>query len=1170
MEKKVIQQWTKQQQEAIDAPIQGLMVSAAAGSGKTAVLSNRIGNYIKNGGSIDRLLVVTFTRAATAEMRQRIAKVIFNCYKENPTEHLKKQKLLVYNAKICTVDSFCYDLLRKNFQRLKLSPDFSILDEIELNTIKTNCLEELLEEYYSDYKNDFASILFLFGGESDSNNLSGVIQRIYNFFQDIPFIESWINQQLNRYKDAEFWTSWACKLCLENLEDYLNIYKEVYEAEPFNEKGMELVYKELCFLNELCDFLKNTDWDNACVLIDTFIFDKAPPSTGSYIKVKFKTMRDRLKKYLESEVFTINTNAAVVDLDKLYGGIKALFDLVLEYIQRIEKEFSARNKYSFSFIARQALTLLIKDYNIETGSYIKTPLADEIIDKFDEVLVDEYQDISDMQDLFFRVISDNNKNLFAVGDVKQSIYGFRGANPMNFLRKKDSLKVISLNKNFRSKKSILDYVNFICKPLFNDKFTHMEYDDEEKLYNGFDTHCRENDIELHFVPSKKEDETGLDLESDVLQATFCASRIKSLISSGYKIRDGENERLVQLSDFVILLRNLKNTSGIYSEVFRREGVPLILGGKNSFWESIEVNTLLAYLRVIDNPFDDVSVFAVLFSEIFAFSADKLASLRITDRESPLYTLVEQKKETDGQCADFIRMTEHFRLLSQNLPIYRLVWEILIKTKYLSKVSCIGEMGYIRRENLIKFYGFSRKYADSISGGLFKFLRFAYTVAEKGGEKEEDSGGKGDYVKLMSIHGSKGLEFPVCILPRINGEFNFYREASKATMFLDNEIGIGTRIRDKNMLFETTTMPMEIVRMKQEKEMRAEELRLLYVAMTRAKDKLILVDSDDILKVPKSGLSKLEKAAIYLDANERKIYNCILNKIKSFEEFIIYSTVHHPKAYQLHSDYNISLPADGENIYVDKHDDVESSPSKINDNVVTVNLDITELKRRFDFKYNYNYSKIPAKVSVTELVKGVERDVEGDVLIKPEITHAKPKFLSDSKLSPAEKGTAIHTFCQYADLSKDTEEEISRLEFNYYITEAQAKAIDREKIEDFKNGFVAELISKSDVVRKEENFVTRIPASFYSKGFTTKDVDENEKTILLQGAIDLLCEFSDGIVLVDYKTDRLGEKELLNRYSLQLFLYKKATESMFKKKVKNIYIWSFHLSKAIDCTDIIPD
>lgn len=1148
-------EWTKEQKAAIDRRGGNLFVSAAAGSGKTAVLANRVVKYAASGGSLDRLLIVTFTRLAASEMRERIGKLLPEAGLLDE-ETLRRQKLLLYKAHISTIDSFFGEIVRKNFKTIDILPDFRLIDTAEYQFIKSDVLTELLEERYSDYKDGFAELLRLFGGEGENEALSDQINKLYDFLMALPFPEDWAEEQKAAYNDPKYWLSEACFEILPEIDEFIEIYTGILDDCPFKEKDLQIIEDEFLLLKQLKALLQSGNWNSFSALVSQYEFARSPRCQDSdRTMLKYKIYRNKLKDYLAKPLFAMNEAVLENDLQQVKAGVFALIDTTLEYISRVSAEMKRKNAYSFDAIAHLALKLVVK--RTEDGGIERTDYAKELAEMFDEVLIDEYQDVNDLQDFFFSAISRNN--CFAVGDVKQSIYMFRHANPDNFTEKEGLFPVIYLNKNFRSRKGILDFCNFVFENLFSSRVGGLSYGSNEALnYAASYPERADNDVELHLLHSNDDE------ESAALQARFIARRIKRLIKDGFTV--GNPARPATFSDFAVISRQ-KNDFATYERIFFEEGVPCCGTGGGSFLDSPETSTVFAFLKAIDNPYDDISLFATMFSPIGGFSADEIANIRLEDKKASLYTALTLAAAKNKHAAEFLDMLTKMRILSENFPVHRLVRQIYESTGYPSFVSCMP-LGYLKKERLMSFYAFCRTFGERNGGSLYEFIRFTENVSSQQ-VKAPESTPSGNFVKIMTIHASKGLEFPIVIIPQLNKRFNV--TDLSAPMITDISSGIATKLRDPEMIYEQTTFMYELMSRKKRRKLMSENLRLVYVAFTRAREKLILVSENKNYD---------EKMLLnYSLAGEcDRVFGLNVIGASDAETLLLSCLTRHPQILPLITMFSDVEQKNREGVSVFLNEEIpEDISADVSDKQFEIPLSCEEILRRCSPVPKQ--ARIPAKLSVTELVKNRLADEDSEQLISEplineqrseEDTQAEqpqlrpPQFmLKQEDLSGAEAGTAIHNFMSVANLEEPTAKEAERLVKQYVISPKQAEAVikNKRRIENFKSSDLYAKIRECRTVRKEEYFVSRIPASEF-----TQDKNSAADEIILQGAIDLLCETDDGLMIVDYKTDRADEKELRKRYEKQLEYYAYAAEKCFNKAVTGIYIWSFYLSKQIDLSD----
>ncbi|MBQ1862431.1 MAG: UvrD-helicase domain-containing protein [Clostridia bacterium] len=1132
--------WTDEQNRAIHQREGSLLVSAAAGSGKTAVLTNRVVEYAASGGSLDRLLVVTFTRLAASEMRERIGKLLSTAdFKDK--ESLRRQKLLLYKAKISTIDSFFGEIVRDNFKTLGISPDFRMLDDAEYGFIKSDVLSSILDECYKNYPDGFSELLRLFGGEGENEEMTKQINALYVFLQSLPFPEEWTKKQKDMYTEPGKWLSDACADVLPDFAEYLRIYDEILDDNPFSEKETVIIEEERDFIRDIIYHLEKSDWDSAQKTISAFTFKKSPPcQPHDRTKQKYKVFRNMLKAYIAKPLFSMDGDILRSDLEEVKTGVFSLIDITLEYIAGVNAEMKRRNAYSFDAIARFALELTVRVN--EKGEKEITEYAKTLSRSFDEILIDEYQDVNDLQECFFTSISQNN--CFAVGDIKQSIYMFRQANPDNFAKKLESLPVIYLNRNFRSRKGILDFCNFIFSRLFSERTGGMEYGASEALYPGAEyPDTNDADVELHLLADSDEE------DNYETQARFCARKIKQMVKNGFTV--SYPTRKADFSDFAIIIRDRKNLAD-YERIFFEEGVPCIGSGGGTFLDAPETATVFAFMKAIDNPYDDLSLFAAMFSPIGGFTADETGKIRIIDKNEPLYTNLTEAAKSDEHAAEFLSFFTKMRLLARNLPVHSLVREIFDQTGYPSFIQALP-LGYLKKERLMSFYAFARSFSESKGGSLYEFIKFTENAAETGSVKTAEGMPSGNFVKIMTIHASKGLEFPIVILPQLNKKINY--KSLREPLIIDIDAGLATKMRDKEMIFEKTTFMREVLARKKKRKELSETLRLLYVAFTRAREKLILVSGGD-----KYGEELFYEHSLF--CSDGKVSSVKTYDSQSPEDLILDCLTCHPMCKELITEFSDVAQDDHEKTDVFINEPVPENET-VSEDATDFDIPITEEEIARRCSPTKKQERIPAKISVTELIKNRLEDKESEKLIKngdfeTEEMRMPDFMLQNSELRGAQAGTAMHLFISLADLSLPAEDEIKRLVEGKFIAENQAEVIRKNsrRIAAFQKSELFAKMMSAEKIRKEEYFVVRLPAKEFSC-----EAEENEE-ILLQGAIDVLCEYADGLMIIDYKTDRATKEELVSRYKKQLEYYAYAAQKSFEKPVKEIYLWSFYLSEPI--------
>lgn len=1152
---------TNEQQSAIDTR-GNVLVSAAAGSGKTAVLVERVINRLTDKispVSADKLLIVTFTNAAAAEMRTRIEKRLDGECRKNPDDiGLLKQKRLLGSAKICTIDSFCIDLVRDNFEKAGVSPDFKMSDGYSLRPINEAVLSGILKEYYEKSDPVFFKLLDTVGAEYDDGDFSDFILEIYEYSRQLPYPKKWFAELKDGYTADGFnvqskWYAPAVNKAADIAKGWKNTIACTSDMLFSDEKAYN-AYSELLNFAAGCaeklQFAANTgDWDTVFNAIREIYFGSLPRANGLSGSVAAKTVKTAWKCFSKDreallKIFYADSKEISKQLSELSEPVALLADILTEFDERLFGEYLRRNTFTFHNTEHLALKLL-------TGGG-----ADELVSYYEEVMVDEYQDTNDLQDTLFYILSDSGKKLFAVGDVKQSIYGFRGANPENFLNKKNAAvpvlsagktdpKKIILGANFRCKPQVCDFINFFFFNMMTEKTGSIIYNDEEKLipaavYPKTDMSPVQFDI-LSFKGTAEERLTA--------EAAHIAEFIKETLNSGECIKaDDGTLRKAQYSDFTILLRNAKNKAPIIAKELRKNGVPAEFSVEG-YAETNEISVFLSLLKVIDNPDSDVELLTVLMSPIFGFTADEAAKLRIDKRTGSLYSaLVFASENGFNKAANVMAALEKYRLLSVAYPLAKFVSELLVKTDYLNTVSA-GEDGVRRRNNLLLLISYAEQYGEDNSGSIGGFVKYILKQSQQGMRSAAVSSGT-DSVKIMSIHASKGLQFPICIIADTSALFND-ADARSRTIY-SSELGIGFSYYDEIEKTKKTTVGREIIVDSIRRHSAEEELRLLYVAMTRTQDKLLFTASfNDAEKTVTETAYELSAVSCAADG--------VFLRQRSYAKWLISVLLLHPDGSALRADNNGFIPKETDSR-------IEINITEPEEKIVDLKTPemhflpdeelAAELKERISYEYPYTpLFGIESKSSVSALANKAESDKFA--------FSARPAFMCGGGITAAERGTAMHKIMEFINFGNadNIEEEIERLYEWQYITEREAKAVSREKLNDFFSSEIFGRIKKSSNIQREMRFLTELPAKRIDP---TLDSRFDNEAVIVQGAVDLLFEEEDGIVVLDFKTDRTDNPEQLkNAYGEQLAIYAAACEKIFEKKVKQKAIYSFALSSLID-------
>lgn len=1177
--------WTKAQKNAINARKGSVLVSAAAGSGKTAVLVQRIIDSItdsENPVSIDRMLIVTFTRAASAEMRSRIEDALNKLLLNDPyNRYLLRQKQLLYSAKISTIDGFCTEFVRQYFYKLGIQSDFRIADEGELNILRSKALDNTLEKFYSENNPDFKELVNYTCTYRNDDNLRKHIEKTYSFLTSIPFMDNWMNNMLSLYSSAEFektpYFSYAvnyigesARYCLNLISTAFNYLDKDEYLKPEQIQKISDTLKDDSLIFE--DIIKSLDggWDKIKKTVESSKFIKFPVIRGASddnYKEIIKNLRDDYKKELKKlgEILSKDSDSINNVTKKLYPVIKIFFKCVKQFREEFMSLKNEKNILDFADIETLMINLLCENKN---GEIVYTDISEEISSMFDAVLVDEFQDINEVQDLLFRAICNNKNNLFVVGDVKQSIYGFRQAKPEIFINYKQLYNKyipsdenyparIILDKNFRSRLGITEACNFIFSTLMSKDVGGLEYDDEEKLVCGADYPENSNpNTELMLIDSSELDAENNETELSLEAQKVCEKIYKLIFEEKLQIKDGDTTRTVTYGDIAILLRSPKGETRravTFVNTLNQNGIPTVSQEKNSFFDAPEIKLIINFLSIIDNPVQDIPLLSVLMSPMFSFNSDDISKLRINDRKSPLF--VALKNSGDKKCAEFITLLDKLRTLSVTTTVDRLIGIILNLTGF----DCIAMAdGKFNVNNIYLLQDYARSYAENGYKTLTAFMNYINRMKEKGtvlNSVNDINDNSRNAVKVMSIHASKGLEFPVCFLSSTSTEFNL--KDTTADLVLDSDFGIGLRMKEDIVKYDTPQR--KILSLIKKDHMISEELRILYVALTRAKERLIITS---VNKDPAKYLTKLEsKSASYpissyvvknLNCYSDWIFTCALSnpgcdiRINNEPDYTYYDESYKPWKFSI---IGKTLPEDFET-EVNKPEMKESVEASVDENFLNT------FKKRINHKYkNQPLTNVPQKISVSEFAHK-DNGIFNKVL-------RKPLFLSDKDINAAEKGTAFHNFMERCDILKAKENcelEAESLCDNGFLTERQLKLLDFKALEEFLSSELVKRVIKSDSYRREYQFTVKINSCEYNPDI---DSEFSDNKIIMQGAVDLVFIENGEAVIVDYKTDRVKEaSKLAELYRKQVELYKTAIEETTDYKVKEVIIYSIHLNQEV--------
>lgn len=1173
--------WTEDQLDAIRARGGTLLVSAAAGSGKTAVLVQRVIERItdpKNPTDADRLLVVTFTKAAAAEMRGRISAEISRMLEADPfNTRLQRQQLLLSRAHISTIDSFCSDLVRQNFFKLGISPEIRVLEESEISVLRTEAADETLEEFYEKGDPEFYDFVESFASGRDDAGISETINRLYDFVRSHPFPKRWLKEKADLYAApvCASQTVWgktilsfaqdAASYCLSVIKNSMTLMEE---DEAVSAAYGDAFRSDLAGLEALRSAISESDWDRTLSISANFTYQKLKSLRGHSddpLKERVTAARKEVKSTVSklAGLLSAPDEQCVEDIKRLCPIVKKLFEVTERFSQVLDQKKSERHAADFSDLEHWALQLLVTETETD---FKRTPEAMELSDSFDEIMVDEYQDTNETQDMIFRAVSRNESNLFMVGDVKQSIYRFRQAMPQIFLRRradfptydrdKDTYPAcVVLDKNFRSRSGVTDAVNFVFRQLMSKQTGELDYTKSEELVPAADYPANaETSAELDILDlSACEDE---DKDTIKAESKRIAEIILQMMDGAPRVTEKGMLRPAVYRDFCILLRSANRPAHEYVRELTALGIPAWADTSGGFFKTYEVGIALSLLRVIDNPVQDIPLLSVMMSPIYGFTVDDMAEIRIKARFGRLYPAVSAAAKDGNQRAlEFLGQMENFRELSAAMPSDRLIRTVFEKTGLFDIVQAMPN-GDLRLANLRLLLEYAKKYEASGYNGLTGFLRFLDRMQRSSGDLSAASAltESANVVRVMSIHHSKGLEFPICIIAGCAHRFN--RESP--SVLLHPELGLGARLKEETGV-RYNTMPRAAVALELERDDMSEELRVLYVAMTRAKEKLIMLAT---LKDADKTLGRLASRL----TQEERIQPYVVRSASSISDWLLLCALRHPDGKILRdtagAPEDIIVPAKEKwdiRVIHPQNEDVQEEKLE----VIPLAQPDENIEKRLaaNLGYVYPYSSLKgvcAKAAASELAA---REFSAKYAAS-----SRPAFLSEKGLTPAERGTALHTYMQFADYAKaalDPQAELARLLTEKYLTAAQAQAVDLTRAAAFFASPVMKRILASPHFEREFRFTVEIPA-----GEVNPDLAPpmSEETVILQGAADLVFEEDGKLVLVDFKTDRAKDPEALwQRYREQLKLYRFALESCTGKKVKQCVLYSFYTNSEISGT-----
>ena len=1182
--------WTGEQQKVIDLRDRNILVSAAAGSGKTAVLVERIIRRLTEDDTptdVDRLLIVTFTEAAAAEMKERISAAIEKKLEERPGDiRLERQATLIHSAQITTIHSFCLAVIRDHFHVIGIDPGFRIAEEGELKLLKQDVLEELLEECYAEAKEEFLDFTERFGSGKSDKKIEEIILKMYEYSRSYPRPDRWLDQCVKAYEseDLEVRAEERVRMRAADIERVLERGLKICE-----EPDGPYMYGDMLDsdLEELERLQRAENFDAMYSAAAGFKWKRLSSRKDDTVspdkKEKVRKLREQAKsllKGMQEDYFYAPREVWQQDMQDALPSVVTLTELVKRFAHMLDEKKRLRNMIDFNDMEQFALAILTEE---KDGELVPSAVAGEYQDRFDEVMIDEYQDSNLVQETILTSVSRVSRgeyNIFMVGDVKQSIYSFRLSRPELFMEKyntyslKDSVtQRIDLHKNFRSREEVLDSVNDIFRQIMKKELGGIEYDDSAALYPG---------AEFPPLPSGKEDfckselllldkeDTG-DGDERQAEARMIARRIRELIRDGVVLdKETREYRRVQYRDIVILTRSIRGWAEVFSSVLGEEGIPAYSVSREGYFETYEVSVLLDYLKILDNARQDLPLAAVLTSVFGGLNTRELAEIRIAYPNVPFYEAAAMCAESDeagdaymeelrGKLRRFYDQVRYFREKVPYTPIHELLEEIIDKTGYGLYIAAMPG-GAQRMANVEMLTERAAAFEGTSYKGLFNFVRYIAQLKKydvdygEAGIMDEQA----DTVRIMSIHKSKGLEFPIVFAAGMGKKFN--TQDTKGSVLLHPDWGAGVDLIDLKRRTKTPTFLKKMIREETALENLAEEMRILYVALTRAKEKLIMTGAAKITEdgavsdIP--SVFRAEGAKCYLDW----VLPCILSdetgKVK--QESPVEVSVFRAE---------------------DLTPQQEEAQAEVMAEDVLRNWDASqvyesELRERLDAQIDYVYpfedeGKMKLKFTVSELKKwaSLAEEAGEEMYEEPVVVPLIPEFLKEEEiLTGAPRGSAYHKLLELLDFTVDYDVEnltavVQQLRQEGRLTDEMAECIRSKDILRFlgcRSGRRMADAARNGKLYKEQPFVLSVDASeIYPE-------DCSGEKILVQGIIDVYFEEPDGLVVLDYKTDKVRNgNELKEKYHAQLDYYAQALEQLTEKPVKEKIIYSFTLGEEIE-------
>jgi len=1152
---------TAAQSAAIRSRGGAVLVSAGAGSGKTRVLTERLMSYLTDPDApkdLDSFLIITFTRAAAGELRGRITEELAAALAGDPSNrHLRRQSALCRRAEIGTIHGFCASLLRQNCHALSLSPDFRIIEDERAAAMKSTALEAVMEECYahSDAHPGFLQLADTVGAGRSDERLCDLVLELHAKMQCHPFPARWAERQIELLRapvDDAGKTDWGKELlssALQTAEYWSAELDRVTELMRRSERIAEAygpsVGTTADALRELCRAIP-MGWDRAreCLPIPFERLGTLRNTPDAQLSDMVKNRRSDCKKACEklSALLCDPSEAQLESMRLTHDAMEALLRLTLDFDARYERDKRRGSLVDYSDLEHLSARLLLDD----DGS--PTELARQVAARYTEIMVDEYQDVSEVQDAIFRAVSRDGKNLFLVGDVKQSIYRFRLARPELFTERYDAYRDwseakegegrrIALRENFRSRAEVIDAVNAVFSNCMSKQLGDVDYDDAAALRCGASYPGYAPRPEIMLIPAAKT-VSGADGGRLRQEADAVAHEILRLVRAETPVSDGKMVRRAEYGDIAILLRTANTVGQIFRAALLRLGIPVAASQGGDFFSSVEVSAVMSMLAVTDNPHRDIALIAALRSPCFSFTADELSAIRAADREGDMYDALCRRAESDARCAAALGRMDALRTIAPDMGCAELVWHIINEFDLLAVCSAMSD-GERRRADLMELVELSERFETTGYRGLHRFVLWLRRLAEKG---QEGGAAVSGGVRIMTVHRSKGLEFPIVFMCDTAHEFNL--RDSSARVLVHPQLGLGAKVTDTARRVEYPSLARRAIKLRLDRETLSEEMRLMYVAMTRAKERLYMTAcvSEPEKMIEDARLSVTSPMAPEALSGARTQLSWLISAALADG--------------QEHISLHVAAPL--------PETESESEPGV----AATPDEAFREkLERELAFVYPHRAAEtLPSKVTATELKDRAEPDGDAQsVAPKGARRFRTPDFTRAEKpLGGAERGTATHLVLQYMDFSRASDEqgvlfEIERMRKARFLSDREAMAVDAKAIVRLFSSPIGRRMLAAPFMKREFKFSLLCPA----RELLGADADEQ---VLLQGVVDCCIEEDGELTVIDYKTDSVrGETQLAERaalYAPQVRAYAAALGRIFSKPVRECVLYFISAGREV--------